>query len=1044
MRFLLPCCLVGLLSLSQVWAVAQEQEHVTLGGQTFTLPAGFTIERIADSPLVDRPITAAFDEQGRLYVADSSGSNDKVEKQLAEKPHRIVRLEDRNGDGKFDHSTVFADRMMFPEGTMWLDGSLYVAAPPSIWKLTDTDDDGVADERVEWFNGKTLTGCANDLHGPYVGRDGWIYWCKGAFAEQTYERPGKKPLVTRASHIFRARPDGSGIESVMTGGMDNPVDVAFSPSGERFLSCTFLQQPAGGNRDGLIHALYGGVYGKVHHVIEGHPRTGPDVLPPLAHLGPAAPAGLEWYDSGRFGPDYANNLFTALFNLQKVTRHALVPEGAGFRSQDTDFVVSDSRDFHPTDVLEDADGSLIVVDTGGWYKLCCPTSQLVKPDVLGAIYRVRRKDATNVADPRGLQLAWTNLPAAELVTRLTDERHAVRERAMDELGRLGASAIVPLRETLASHKEPRVRQDAVWTLARIDHADARAAVRAALKDTDEGVRQTALHVVSLRSDREAAAQVADALQSRSPATRRVAAEALGRMGDSTHVPAILAAIELLDAEQQTDWALEHSLTFALIEIAADEPTAAGVASKSPRVRRAALVALDQMESDRLKPEMVADALLGSGSELRTAAQWILRRHPAWGDVLTPGLARRLADPKLTADERSELEQQLAELAAAATIQKLLGERAAASDATSAERLTALKAMALARPQQVPDVWVVGMGAALGSKEPELVLQAARNIASLALKNEQLAGLREPLLRVAGDAQQVVEARLASLASVPGLELNEGQFKFLLDNLAQNADAQQRAVVLKALRSARLKRGQVEPLISTIGGEATTLTPADVETVLLIASGYADSSLGEQLLEALKASPHLRGMTPDTVGRYLKPFGPQVVQQAADILQRARLDNSQQAMELEQRLSSLKAGDVRRGQAVFNSAKVNCASCHSIGYLGGKLGPDLTKIGAIRNQRDLLEAILYPSASFVRSYEPFLVLTTDGEAVSGLLRKNAADEVVIAKDAKTEVRIPRDQIDEIQAGRVSIMPDGLIRQLSEQELADLLAFLQACK
>ena len=102
-----------------------------------------------------------------------------------------MRLEDTDGDGRFDRSTVFADRMMFPEGVMWLDGSLYVAAPPSIWKLTDTDGDGVADRREEWFQGKTLTGCANDLHGPYPGPDGWIYWCKGAFAEQTYERPGR-------------------------------------------------------------------------------------------------------------------------------------------------------------------------------------------------------------------------------------------------------------------------------------------------------------------------------------------------------------------------------------------------------------------------------------------------------------------------------------------------------------------------------------------------------------------------------------------------------------------------------------------------------------------------------------------------------------------------------------------------------------------------------------------------------------------------------------------------------------------------------------
>jgi len=82
---------------------------------------------------------------------------------------------------------------------------------------------------VEWFQGKTLTGCANDLHGPYLGPDGRIYWCNGAFARQTYERPGKTPLVPRTTHIFHCRPDGSGIEPVLTGRMDKPVDVAFTP-----------------------------------------------------------------------------------------------------------------------------------------------------------------------------------------------------------------------------------------------------------------------------------------------------------------------------------------------------------------------------------------------------------------------------------------------------------------------------------------------------------------------------------------------------------------------------------------------------------------------------------------------------------------------------------------------------------------------------------------------------------------------------------------------------------------------------------------------
>src|SRR6202035_2970325 len=116
--------------------------EVALNGHVFTLPDGFEIELIASPPLVNRPITGAFDERGRLYVSDSSGSNDPVKKQLADRPHRILRLEDTDGDGRFNRQTVFADKMMFPEGTMWLDGSLYVSAAPTIWKLTDTDGDG--------------------------------------------------------------------------------------------------------------------------------------------------------------------------------------------------------------------------------------------------------------------------------------------------------------------------------------------------------------------------------------------------------------------------------------------------------------------------------------------------------------------------------------------------------------------------------------------------------------------------------------------------------------------------------------------------------------------------------------------------------------------------------------------------------------------------------------------------------------------------------------------------------------------------------------
>ena len=142
--------------------------------------------------------------------------------------------------------------------------------------------------------------------------------------------------------------------------------------------------------------------------------------------------------------------------------------------------------------------------------------------------------------------------------------------------------------------------------------------------------------------------------------------------------------------------------------------------------------------------------------------------------------------------------------------------------------------------------------------------------------------------------------------------------------------------------------------------------------------------------------------------------------------------------------SLKDGEVRRGQLVFNNPKAACVSCHSIGYIGGKVGPDLTHIGKIRSERDLLESIVFPSASFVRSYEPVQVFTKRGKQLNGVLRKDAPDEVVLAPNATEEARIPRNDIEEIRPGTVSIMPAGLDQQLTPRDLADLVAFLKACQ
>ena len=1024
------------------------------GGSAFpgiTVPAGFEIELAAGPPLTERPIVVDMDEEGRLYVAESSGSNDHVKKQLKERPHSILRLEDADGDGRYDRRTVFADKMMFPEGVLWYDGSLYVAAPPHIWKLTDTDDDGVADHREEWFDGKTLTNCANDLHGPYLGPDGWIYWAKGAFAEQTYERPGRKPLVTKASHIFRRRPEGGLIESVMAGGMDNPVEVAFTPEGERFITSTFIEQPALGRRDGLLHAVYGGVYGKVHGVTDSHPQTG-GLLPALVQLGPAVPVGLDYYSTDAMGAGYQGNLFATLFNLNKVIRVELTPKGATFEPQVSDFVTSTRLDFHPTDVMEDADGSLLVVDTGAWYVLCCPSSVLSQPEVHGAIYRVKRRGAPAVEDARGLLLDWRGATAAQLARRLDDWRPVVRERAIHELGKKAGTkqsgdALGVLREILSQEgREKRsvaARRNAVWALTRIPGVEAREAVRVALADPEQSVRHAATHSASVWRDAEAKAALEGQLGHSSAQMQRAAAEALGRIGDGATVAALLDAVERTE-----DQILTHSLTYALIEIADAAATRRGMGSSSSRVRRAAMLALDQMEGPTesgVGPETVIPLLSSADPLLRNTAVWIVGRHVEWGGSLAGYFRGRLAAAKHGAakhdapkhEGQADLERELARFAGDPAIQKLLAETVR-GDGPKPARITALGAMSKAALKEAPASWVAALASVMSGADDELLRAAVSTARALPTGEERNAGLDKALLRVGqkGDVAADVRAGAVAASAVALPSVSEELFDFLVAQVDSAKPVPVRSAASRALAAAPLDDGQRLALTDSV----RTAGPLELPTLLGAFEKGGDEALGAALTKALEDARSLANLRADTLESVLEKFPASVQEKGEALLASLDVDRAEQRAHLEELAAALGGGDPRRGKEVFKSSKAACAECHRMGYLGGRIGPDLTRVGKIRSERDLLESLVYPSATFVRSYEPVVVVTAR-DTYNGVPLEETEESILLATGADEQVRVVRDAIEELRPGTVSIMPSGLEEELTRQELADLIAFMK---
>ena len=142
--------------------------------------------------------------------------------------------------------------------------------------------------------------------------------------------------------------------------------------------------------------------------------------------------------------------------------------------------------------------------------------------------------------------------------------------------------------------------------------------------------------------------------------------------------------------------------------------------------------------------------------------------------------------------------------------------------------------------------------------------------------------------------------------------------------------------------------------------------------------------------------------------------------------------------------AMSKGDAARGRKVFSSKLANCTACHRVAGRGEAIGPELSKIGEIRGPADLVEAVLFPSASLARGYESFNVVTSGGQVYSGLLSRETASAIYLRTTERAEIRVNRDDIDQFAPNSTSIMPQGLDKTLSPAELRDLVAFLESLK
>ncbi|MEZ6049148.1 MAG: HEAT repeat domain-containing protein [Planctomycetaceae bacterium] len=720
-----------------------------------SVPEGYTIEVVAEHPLVTYPMMAGFDERGRLFIAENIGVNDRSE-QLLENPQSFIRMiEDTDGDGKFDKSTIFADKLTFPMGALWHRGALYVASPPYIWRLEDTDNDGVADKREQIVSKFGFSGNAASIHGCFLGPDGRIYWCDGRHGHEFKNEEGEVTSQGLAARIFSCKPDGSDPQIFCGGGMDNPVEIDFMPTGEMLGTVNILLN--GPRVDCLMHWVEGGNYPHHPRAYSEMPRTG-ELMQPMTRFGHVAVSGMTRYRSDQLGAEYQNNVFTSIFNLHKVVTSSFERVGSTFQTVEKDFMISEDPDFHPTDVLEDADGSLLVINTGGWFRLGCPTSQIAKPEFTGAIYRIRKVDAPEVVDPRGLDLDWTNLTSTELITLLTDSRPAVAARAIDELALQGDSA-VPELTSLVTNSEAAGALSAVWALRRMETEEALTALRAALNAPEHDVRLAAIRSVGGLRDILSLNLLLPILQEPDLTLKQTSATAIGRIIEKqkAQIPTVIQerVVDALFAQllsPEIDRITEHSLLYALIRFDQPDLVAPYLDREEMTLKRGALITLDQMPTKTLTQEQVIPLLTTTDPGFQNEVLQVISAHEGWAGETLGLLAEWLEAPELTEDQAKVLRSFLVAQTSDESIQKFIAANYATT--SNVNKLLLLEVIGSNSLPALPIEWEPVLQTALVDQHPELKLAAVK-----AIGQYEVRPFEKVLMQLISDEQQAAPIRV---------------------------------------------------------------------------------------------------------------------------------------------------------------------------------------------------------------------------------------------------------------------------------------------
>ncbi len=444
----------------------------------FRVAPGFKVELVANEPQLENPVAFHIGNDGKIYVSETgryrssaldirhhmSWYDDDLAARTVEDRVALIQrnagtnwpklqietetirlLEDRDGDGVAERSTVFADGFTnvldgIASGVMSRDGWVYFTDIPSVWRLRDNDGDGRADEREQLSYGYgvhfSLTG--HDLHGLIKGPDGRIYFSVGDRGAHVKTKEGNIVDLPDEGAVFRMEPDGANLE-VFARGLRNPQELAFNQYGDLFTGDNDCDH---GDRERWVQVVEGADYGwRIGFQFSeqnpggvwmseriwwtNFPGRVAAYLPPLAHID-NGPSGLAYYPGTGLGAEFNDTFLLCHFkgqdNLSGIKLIKQVAKGASYEVIDQPELLWNTL---PTDVEFGPDGHIYFSDwVEGWPK-----------SMKGRIYRM----VPEKADPRAAEVKkllaadFSQIPVTNIMARLVHPDFRVRLKAQHEL-----------------------------------------------------------------------------------------------------------------------------------------------------------------------------------------------------------------------------------------------------------------------------------------------------------------------------------------------------------------------------------------------------------------------------------------------------------------------------------------------------------------------------------------------------------------------------------------------------------------------------------